>query len=346
MTYSLNVIDRITKEFTDYIDSGFGILEPDVAYLTTILVTLDIVLAGLFRALLNDQYMPINIIQKTLYIGFFAFILNNFQELSNIIFQTFAALGAKAGQSVFDPQNLTKPGFIAQTGFQTGRLLIQEAGEQFFSWSFNSTKLSALVLLPAGLFVILAFLILAVHIFIAIIEFKLTTLVGFILVPFALFGKTTFLADRVLNNVMNSGIKLMILGVIAGIGSSIFQNLTMSAQDITLEEAASAVMASLAILGLSYAVTDLSRSMILGAPILGSNAARQTSHIVQQTTLGASHRSTKAAAYLGGGKGPTHKSYHQMRTASQTGTLNTERSSLGTRSSSSPVSTNKDDKEL
>jgi type IV secretion system protein TrbL len=44
----LNVIDRFMAAFIHYIDSGFGLLGPDVAFLTTILVGIDISLAGLF----------------------------------------------------------------------------------------------------------------------------------------------------------------------------------------------------------------------------------------------------------------------------------------------------------
>lgn len=51
----LNVIDRFTDVFSRYIDSGFGLLAGDVAFLTGILVALDIVLAGLFWALMGED---------------------------------------------------------------------------------------------------------------------------------------------------------------------------------------------------------------------------------------------------------------------------------------------------
>ena len=47
----LGVIDTFVATFSSYIDSGFGLLGPDVAYLTIFLVTIDIVLAGLFWAM-------------------------------------------------------------------------------------------------------------------------------------------------------------------------------------------------------------------------------------------------------------------------------------------------------
>ena len=45
---------------------------------------------------------------------------------------------------------------------------------------------------------------------------------GFILVPFGLFGRTAFLAERVLGNVVASGVKVLVLAVIVGIGSTLF----------------------------------------------------------------------------------------------------------------------------
>jgi len=73
---------------------------------------------------------------------------------------------------------------------------------------------SIVVLLLAWVIVIIAFFVLAVQLFVTLIEFKLTTLAGFVLVPFALWNKTAFLAERVLGNVVSSGIKVLVLAVI------------------------------------------------------------------------------------------------------------------------------------
>ena len=63
--------------------------------------------------------------------------------------------------------------------------------------SLFSASFTILVLLFAWVIVILSFFILAIQLFITILEFKLTTLAGFVLVPFALWNKTAFLAERV-----------------------------------------------------------------------------------------------------------------------------------------------------
>ena len=51
---------------------GFGLLSGDVAFLTTVLVAIDITLAGLFWAMHGDENVPVQLIRKVLYVGFFA----------------------------------------------------------------------------------------------------------------------------------------------------------------------------------------------------------------------------------------------------------------------------------
>ncbi len=92
--------------------------------------------------------------------------------------------------------------------------------------SFFSNFVQIAVLFVAWLIVILSFFVMAIQLFVTLIEFKLTTLAGFVLVPFGLFGRTAFLAEKVLGNVVSSGIKVLVLAVIIGIGSTIFGQFT------------------------------------------------------------------------------------------------------------------------
>ena len=62
----LNIIDRFTETFTTYIDSGFGLLAGDVAFLTTTLITIDVILAGLFWSLMAEDNVVGQLIRKIL----------------------------------------------------------------------------------------------------------------------------------------------------------------------------------------------------------------------------------------------------------------------------------------
>jgi len=274
----LNVIDRFTETFTRYIESGFGLLSGDVAFLVSILVALDIVLAGLFWALMGENNVIAQLLKKVLYVGFFALLLNNFASLADIVFQSFAGLGLKAGAAPFGPDQLMRPGFVADTGFQASWPLLEAAGELIGFTSFFENFVTIVVLLLAWLIVLLAFFVLSVQLFITILEFKLTALAGFILVPFALFGKTAFLAERVLGNVITSGIKLMVLAIVVGIGSTIFGDIsTPSATgDVDLRQAASIILAAIAVFGLAIFVPGIAAGLISGAPQLGAGAAAGT----------------------------------------------------------------------
>ncbi len=42
------VIDRFLEVFTSYIDSGFGLLRGEVAFIATTLIVIDVTLAALF----------------------------------------------------------------------------------------------------------------------------------------------------------------------------------------------------------------------------------------------------------------------------------------------------------
>lgn len=58
---------------------------------------------------------------------------------------------------------------------------------------------------------LVAFFVLAIMLFLAVVEFKLTTLKGFILVPFALWCGTSSIAERVLGQIITSGVRILVL---------------------------------------------------------------------------------------------------------------------------------------
>ena len=274
----LSVIDQFMQAFIRYIDSGFGLLGPDVSFLSRTLIALDITLAGLFWALGGEDNVLGRLIRKILYIGAFAFILNSFSTLSDIIFRSFAQAGLTAGGGTLTAADLLKPGRLAGTGFSAAWPLLQQVKQYLGFTTFFDNFLTIVVLLVAWVIVILAFFILAVQMFVTILEFKLTSLAGFVLVPFALWNRTSFLAERVLGNVVSSGIKVMVLAVIVGIGSNYFQPFTASLQgtEPDIGKAMSLVLASLALFGLGIFGPGIASGLVAGAPQLGAGAALGT----------------------------------------------------------------------
>ncbi len=271
---NVGVIDRFLETFTSYIDSGFGLLSGEIAFLTSTLIVIDIVLAGLFWAWGADEDIIQRLVKKTLYIGFFSFIIGNFNNLAKIVFESFSGLGLKAGGSSLSASELLQPGRVAQVGIDAGEPILTAVGELTGYIAFFENFIQIFVLMVAWVIVLIAFFILAIQIFVTLIEFKLTTLAGFVLIPFALFNKTSFLAEKVLGNIVASGVKILVLAVIVGIGSGLFSEFTAGFSDTpTISEALSLVLGALALMGLSIFGTGIATGLVSGAPQLGAGAA-------------------------------------------------------------------------
>ncbi len=301
---NVGVIDTFLNTFTTYIDSGFGLIKGEVAYLSSTLIVIDITLAGLFWAWGADEDILQRLVKKTLYIGFFAFIITNFNNLSAIVFNSFAGLGLKAGGSTISTATFLQPGHLAQVGLDAGQPLLDAASQMMGFTSFFANFVQIAVLMVSWVLVLIAFFILAVQLFVTLIEFKLTTLAGFILIPFALFNKTAFLAEKVLGNIVASGVKVMVLAVIVGIGTGLFSQFTQTyaGGQPTIEQALSVVLAALAMLGLGIFGPGIATGLVSGAPQLGAGAAVGTGLAVAGTAmagagaLGLAGRGAMAAA--------------------------------------------------
>ncbi|AIJ46676.1 conjugal transfer protein TrbL [Comamonas testosteroni TK102] len=272
----VTIIDRFLDIFSRYIDSGFGLLQGEVAFLTATLIVIDMTIAGLYWAMSHatgqGEDVIAKLLRKVLYVGAFAYIINNFNWLSGIVFRSFAGLGLTATGSTLSMENFLQPGRLAKTGIDAGAPILDQIGDMAgFPEVFVNLD-PIVVLFIAWLVVILCFFVLAVQLFITLIEFKLTTLAGFVLIPFALWNKTSFLAEKVLGNVVSSGIKVLVLAVIVGIGSGLFAEFQTVPDEPSINHALVVMLASLALLALGIFGPGIATGLVSGAPQLGAGA--------------------------------------------------------------------------
>src|SRR5229473_1837493 len=269
------VIDRFLAVFTQYIDSGFGLLQSEVAFVATTLIAIDITLAALFWSWGGDDDIIARLVKKTLFVGVFAYLIGNWNNLARIIFESFSGLGLKAAGSSLSAADFLRPGRVAQVGLDAGRPLLDSISGLMGYISFFENFIQIMVLLLAWVMVLLAFFILAIQLFVTLIEFKLTTLAGFVLIPFGLFGKSAFMAERVLGNVISSGIKVLVLAVIVGIGSTLFSQFTSAAAGAqpSIDDTMAMVLAALSLLGLGIFGPGIANGLVSGGPQLGAGAA-------------------------------------------------------------------------
>jgi len=273
------VIDRFLEVFTRYIDSGFGLLGGEVAFIASTLVVIDLTLAALLWSSGADDEIVARLARKTLFVGVFAYLISNWNNLARIVFESFAGLGLKASGTGFSSADLLRPGRIAQIGLDAGRPLLESISSLMGYWSFFENFIQIACIFLAWALVLLAFFILAIQLFVTLIEFKLTTLAGFVLIPFGLFGKSAFMAEKVLGNVISSGIKVLVLAVVIGIGSTLFSEFTrgFGGNQPTIDDAMAIVLAALSLLGLGIFGPGIANGLVSGGPQLGAGAAIGTS---------------------------------------------------------------------
>jgi type IV secretion system protein TrbL len=272
------VIDNFLGTFTRYIDSGFGLLGGEVAFIATTLIVIDVTLAALFWSWGADDDILARLVKKTLFVGVFAYLIGNWNNLAHIVFDSFAGLGLKASGTGLTVQDLMRPGKVAQTGLDAARPLLESISDLMGWVAFFENFIQIACLLFAWALVILAFFILAIQLFVTLIEFKLSTLAGFVLIPFGLFGKTAFMAERVLGNVISSGIKVLVLAVIIGIGSTLFSEFTRGFGGVTptIDDAMAIVLAALSLVGLGTFGPGIASGLVSGGPHLGAGAVMGT----------------------------------------------------------------------
>jgi type IV secretion system protein TrbL len=295
------VLDDFLGVFTSYIDSGFGLLGGEVAFIATTLIVIDVTLAALFWAWGADDDIIARLVKKTLFVGVFAYIISNWNNLARIVFESFAGLGLMASGTGFSTADLLRPGRVAQTGLDAGRPLLESISDLMGWIAVFENLVQILCLFFAWALVILAFFILAVQLFVTLIEFKLTTLAGFVLIPFGLWGKSAFMAERVLGNVVSSGIKILVLAVIIGIGSTLFGQFTagFGGATPTIDDAMAIVLAALSLLGLGIFGPGIATGLVSGGPQLSAGAAIGTGLAVGGAAVAAGGATMLAAR--GGG---------------------------------------------
>lgn len=271
-----DIIDTFLQTFGRYIDSGFGLLQGEVAFLSSTLIVIDLTIAGLFWAWGTDEDVMQRLVKKTLTIGTFAFIIGNFQSLATILLESFTGLGLKATGDTMAIGEFLRPGRIGATGIDVAGQLLDNLDSLTGPIGTLTNLPQIVLLLLSAILIMFAFFIMAIQVFVTVIEFKLVTLAGFVLLPFSFFNRTAFMAERVLGYVMSTGIKLLVLAIVTGIGTTLFQDLILGSDlvaEIDLRTSMALVLAALSLLGLAIFGPAVANGIVAGGPQLGAGAA-------------------------------------------------------------------------
>jgi type IV secretion system protein TrbL len=301
--YGPDLLNDVANRYINAINNGFGLIKGDVTFLLNVLIVLSVVWSALLWTL-SDDHIIAQFARKIVYIGIFAWIVQNWQLLTDKLANSFIDLGLKAGGFDTPMYYTSQPGNIAYLGYTTAQPLIDQIGRLSGPVAFFKNFPEILFLGLAVIAVVAAFCIITIQVVVAILSFKFGSLAAFALVPFAVLSKTAFIAERPLGWVVGSGVKLMVLTLVLGVGNGIFQRLRMApGSTVTTYEAFCIALAALLLMVLSLVASRLASDLIIGGPSLGLGTAAAAVALTYNTTAGVlasrpAVLATKAAAAI------------------------------------------------
>jgi type IV secretion system protein TrbL len=318
-------INAFLDLFLGLADRGFGLIQGDVAFVLNTLIVISITLAGSMWALKGEA--PIApFFRKVLFVGLFAFLVNNWNFLAGAINQSGAMLGLRAGGSGMSLAELHDPARVAVQGKELfGRVM--EMGD---GMNIINDFLTLATILISAVTILVAFFVLALQIFVQLITFKLGSLAAFVALPWGVFSGTAWVAERPLGWVASSAVRLFLLAFVASVTSSF---VTQMPETMTLANggALDILLFGLVILALSFLATTLASEVMNGSPSLSAAQPLQAAMSALRTVAGgavttklllssqtsATSRGARARGGGGGGRQRPAPNYAAMRPPSQ-----------------------------
>lgn len=273
MTVSVGVEtpNELMAVFSNTVSAGFSALQGPVNSVFGLLIALVVALTGIQWALSPNREVLAAGFGKILLIGAFAWLINDWQALSETIYAGFLELGLTAGGGDLSRADFLNPGAILAEGWRIVKALGDTPAPVENPLDIAGNLTDALILGLAMIGIMLAFAVLALQIIVSLVEFKIVTLGGFILLPFGIWSKSAFLAERPLGYVVSSGLKILALAIVVSGARTVFDQLQPSTNP-DIYEALTILVASILLAMLAVFIPNLASALVTGGPALGAGA--------------------------------------------------------------------------
>jgi type IV secretion system protein TrbL len=271
MAVTSETTNDLMTVFSNTVTAGFGNLVGPVNGIFGLMIALVVAMTGIQWAVSSNRDALAGAFSKILLIGAFAYIINDWQGLSETIFAGFLELGLTAGGGTISSADFLNPGAVIETGWQIVKALGDAPTTTEDPLDVIGNLIDAIIIGISMLGIMVAFAILALQIIVTLLEFKIVTLGGFILLPFGILSKTAFMAERPLGYVVASGLKVLALAIVISGAQAVFAQLTPSGEP-DIYEAMTILTAAIILAMLSLFAPNLAAALVSGGPALGAGA--------------------------------------------------------------------------
>ena len=263
-----NSLTTTLTHFISVFQGGYGRLQPAINGLLASLAAIEIVLLGFWWALGGGEQLT-NVIKKILFLGFWLWFTTSFQANSKAFVDSLIRAGLTAGGNPGGEGLLLDPSKIAGYGLQATEALTKALDNIGFD------VVDALIFGLSYIAIMVSFLVMAIQVFLAVLEYYLLTAVVGILIPFGILPQTKFLAEKAIGAIVSAGIKLMVLSFIMAVTEPVLSTIRFSGTEIKLNELWSVLLTCGGIAFLTWNAPSMAAGLLAGSPSLGAAGVAQ-----------------------------------------------------------------------
>jgi type IV secretion system protein TrbL len=285
-----NTLTLTLQNFITALSGGYSRIQGSASSLLGILVGIEVVLLGLWTALGGGDNV-VGVFKRILHIGAWVWIVQSYPTLAKALRDSLIQAGMMAGGGSGDVSLLMDPSRLAGYGLDATAPLTQKLAD------LGMTDLSDLIVFGFGYLAIMAcFLIMAINVFLAVLEYYVFAALAGILLPFGLLAPTKFLAEKAIGAVVSASVKLMVLGLVTAIIDPVLSSIHFAGPEITFNELWSVFLTVCALMFLCWKAPSLAGALLGGSPHLGADHLLQAASAPIAAGLAAGTVAGRAAA--------------------------------------------------
>lgn len=303
----MGALDKLLEALVGHTQGGISTLGPSVQGLVGALIVLTYGFMGVKWLVTGADVrsMAAGFFMKTIFVGFFVWLVLNWPSLYTLFPDYMIALGNKANGGA--PLDFYKPNLIVDAGVASAKPVLDTADQLTSGWGGITNFGSSLALALVGIFLIVAFVMIALNVFATVVEMHMIALAAFPFLAAAVWNTSSFLAQKPIAFVFGIGAKLLVMTLFVGFAMNFYTNMGVP-EHPTFYQSIELFIVAGAVLGLSFFLPAAAAALIAGVPMLTATmpiataiagvGAMQTSYGLFKAGGGAAAAAASGAASL------------------------------------------------
>ncbi len=259
LTYLLNIIRAVLID-------GVGRTDDYALWLLRQFAIIETILFGILWALKKSDIVEA-IFKKLMVFTFFLWLISNWSGFLTTLANTMAQWGFQIGNPAFAESVFRDPSSIAAMGLSVTEPLWTYLGS--LSWR---KMLHGMMIGWTGIFIILSYFLMALQVFLTLVEFWIIAAASLILLPFGVMNATSWMAESVFKTLVGICLKILVLAMLISLGYDVIADVVIESPP-NFRSTMGALLASLTMAFLVWQAPNLVGGMVMGRPSLRAGGA-------------------------------------------------------------------------